>query len=57
MRRGSQAEAERLAVRLRMEIGVGPDARIDVDELAQHVGIEVRDASELVSATPAAAHC
>lgn len=48
LRRGFKAEAERLAARLRAELSVQPDARANVDELARHIGIEVRDAEDLV---------
>lgn len=48
MRRGFKAEAERLATRLRIELGIAPDARLDVQKLAQHLGIVVRSADELV---------
>ncbi len=49
MKRGFKAEAERLATRLRGEMGVSPATRLDVDELAKHLGISVRSAEELVS--------
>lgn len=49
MRRGFKAEAERLAVRLRAEIGVAPDERIAIDRLAEHLGVEVRSADTLVA--------
>lgn len=48
MKRGFKAEAERIAARLRGEMGVSPAARLDVDELAKHLGISVRNADELV---------
>jgi hypothetical protein len=48
MRRGFKAEAERLAVRLRTELGVPPIQRLDVDQLAAHLGVEVRCADDLV---------
>ena len=48
MRRGFKAEAERLAARLRLDLGVQPDTRINVDKLAQHLGVLVRSATELV---------
>src|SRR4051812_19391799 len=51
MRRGFKAEAERLAARLRTEIGVAPSARLDLHDLAQHMGVEVRSADELVDRT------
>jgi hypothetical protein len=49
MRRGFKAEAERLAVRIRAELKVAADRRVDVDELALHVGVEVASADSLVS--------
>ena len=48
MRRGFKAEAERLATRLRMELGLPANARMDVRQLAQHLGVDVRSADELV---------
>jgi uncharacterized protein DUF955 len=48
MRRGFKAEAERLAVRLRTELGIKPDQHLDVDLLATHLGVEVRTADSLV---------
>jgi IrrE N-terminal-like domain len=49
VRRGFKAEAERLAARLRGGIGVRPDARLDVDQLASHLGVAVQSADQLVS--------
>lgn len=48
LRRGFKAEAERLATRLRIELGRPANARIDVCELAQHLGVVVYSADELV---------
>jgi hypothetical protein len=48
VKRGFKAEAERLATRLRGEMGVPPDVRIDVDKLASHLGVMVRSAADLV---------
>jgi hypothetical protein len=48
VRRGFKAEAERLAARLRTELGVQPNTRIDIDQLAAYLGIVVRRADELV---------
>jgi IrrE N-terminal-like domain len=48
VRRGFKAEAERLATRLRGELGTPSEARIDVDQLAAHLGVSVRSADELV---------
>jgi Zn-dependent peptidase ImmA (M78 family) len=49
MRRGFKAEAERIAERIRDEIGKRPTEPLDALELARHVGAEVRDAEELTS--------
>jgi hypothetical protein len=49
MRRGFKAEAERLAARLRSELGVDSRVRLDIDELTRHLGVEVRSAVDLVS--------
>lgn len=51
MRRGFKAEAERKADRLRSELGLGATDRLDSDELARHVGAEVRCADELTERT------
>lgn len=51
MRRGFKAEAERLAVRLRTELGVKPDQHLNIDLLAAHLGVEVRSADSLVERT------
>jgi len=48
MRRGFKAEAERLAIRLRTELGHGSVEALDVERLAGHVGAEVRSAADLV---------
>lgn len=48
MKRGFKAEVERLASRLRGEMGAAPTLRLDVDELARHLGISVRSADEFV---------
>lgn len=48
MRRGFKAEAERLSVRLRSNLNVQPDERLDIDALAAEIGIEVRSADDLV---------
>jgi hypothetical protein len=49
MRRGFKAEAERLAARLRSELRVDSRVRVDVDDLARHLGVGVRSAADLVS--------
>jgi hypothetical protein len=48
VRRGFKAEAERLAARIRSDMGVPPALRLDVDHLAKHLGVTVRSADELV---------
>jgi hypothetical protein len=48
MRRGFKAEAERVASRLRRELGLGTGAVIDLEQLAAHIGVETRNADELV---------
>jgi IrrE N-terminal-like domain len=48
MRRGFKAEAERLAARLRSELGAAPTKRLDLGQLAKHIGVEVRSATELI---------
>jgi hypothetical protein len=48
VRRGFKAEAERLAMQVRGELGKKPTDPIDVAELAAHLGAEVRSADELV---------
>jgi IrrE N-terminal-like domain len=48
VRRGFKAEAERLAARLRGEIGAQPDARLDVDQLSRYLGVTVLSADRLV---------
>lgn len=49
MRRGFKAEAERLAEKVRGEMGKRPSDALDAIELAQHVGAEVRAADTLTS--------
>ena len=51
MRRGFKAEAERLASRLRGEMRIASDVRLDVDQLAGHLGVTIRSADELVPKT------
>jgi len=48
VRRGFKAEAERLSVRLRSNLDVRPDERLDIDALAAEIGVEVRSADDLV---------
>lgn len=49
MRRGFKAEAERLAAKVRGEMGKRPSDPLDAVELARHVGTTVRCADELTS--------
>jgi Zn-dependent peptidase ImmA (M78 family) len=49
MRRGFKAEAERLAEKVRVEMGKRPSDPVDAVELASHVGATVRRADELTS--------
>ena len=49
MRRGFKAEAERLAIQVRAEIGIGPYKPLNIDALVQHVGAQLRAADELTS--------
>ena len=51
MRRGFKAEAERLSMRIRQQIGVSEEAPINVKDLARHLNVEVFSASDLVSDT------
>lgn len=49
MRRGFKADAERIAARVREEMGKRTSDPLDAIELARHVGAEVRCAEELTS--------
>ncbi len=49
MRRGFKTEAERLAARVRKDMGKRPSEHVDAVELAHHAGAEVRCADELTS--------
>lgn len=49
MRRGFKAEAERIASRVRRQMGVSATEALDTRALARHAGAEVRDAQELTS--------
>lgn len=49
MRRGFKAEAERLAVKTRSDMGRSASEHVDAVELARHAGAEVRCADELTS--------
>lgn len=48
MRRGFKAEAERIAAQLRTDLDIAPNTRIDLDDLAVHIGVELRDAADLI---------
>ena len=49
MRRGFKAEAERLAEKVRTEMGKRPSDHLDAIDLATHIGATIRSASELTS--------
>ncbi len=51
MRRGFKAEAERLAVQARIDMGIGPYEPLQIRKLAHHVGAQLRMADELTSIT------
>lgn len=53
-RRGFKAEAERIALELRAEIGLSARARLDPMSLASHLAVPVISLSDLVSTAPAA---
>jgi len=48
LRRGFKAEAERIAARLRAELGLRADQPLDPQSIAAHIGVEVRSAADLV---------
>ncbi|GAA1646550.1 ImmA/IrrE family metallo-endopeptidase [Catellatospora bangladeshensis] len=48
LRRGFKAEAERRAVALRAELGLEPSDRLDINELAKHLGVDIVLADELI---------
>lgn len=48
LRHGFKAEAERVAVRLRAELGLRPDDAADIRRMAEHEGADVVSAEELV---------
>ncbi|MBX6750982.1 MAG: ImmA/IrrE family metallo-endopeptidase [Micromonosporaceae bacterium] len=48
MRRGFKTEAERLADRTRAQLGLKPDAWLEIRDLARHLKIEVHAADEFV---------
>ena len=47
--RGFKATAERESIRLRRELGLGPAATLDVQELASHLRIKVVSADQLIA--------
>jgi Zn-dependent peptidase ImmA (M78 family) len=49
VRRGFKAEAERLATRVRNEMGLAETDPLDAEALAKHVGASVRSADELTT--------
>ncbi len=49
MRRGFKTSAERIAERIRNEMGLQPAERLDAIKLARHVGAGARSADELTS--------
>ncbi len=49
MHRGFKAEAERIAEKVREEMGLRPSDALDAVELARHVGADVRCADELTT--------
>jgi Zn-dependent peptidase ImmA (M78 family) len=51
MRRGFKAEAERLAIQVRNEMGLGQYKPVDISALAHCVGAQLRSAEELTSLT------
>lgn len=48
MRRGFKAEAERISLQTRADMGVKDNERINATDLANHLRIEVRSAGELI---------
>jgi len=48
VRRGFKAEAERLASTIRSEMGLGPAEPVQAIAIAEHLGIDVRPADELI---------
>jgi Zn-dependent peptidase ImmA (M78 family) len=48
LRRGFKAEAEREAERVRKELGLAPNDRLDPRDLARHLAVSVVDAADLV---------
>lgn len=51
MRRGFKAEAERLAVQVRTDMGLGPYKPMNIKALVRHVGAQLRTADELTNLT------
>jgi hypothetical protein len=52
LRRGFKAEADRLAVLMRKELGVAPTSALDPRKLAAHLEIPVSDFSAAIAANP-----
>jgi hypothetical protein len=48
LRRAFKARAERTAVELRAELGLAPFDRLDITELAKHLGVTVVSAGDLI---------
>jgi hypothetical protein len=48
VRRGFKSEAERLADRTRLQLGLPPHAHLSIRELAKHLNIDIYAADELV---------
>jgi Zn-dependent peptidase ImmA (M78 family) len=48
VRRGFKAEAERLAERIRTQLGLHPHDRVEIRQLAKHLNVEVIPADRLV---------
>jgi len=49
VRRGFKAEAERTALSLRSDVGIGPDEPLDLRKLGEHLNVMIRPADELVA--------
>jgi Zn-dependent peptidase ImmA (M78 family) len=49
LRRGFKAEAERVAESVRQELGLSADQQVQPRQIAEHLGIEVFDADQLVA--------
>jgi len=49
VRRGFKAQAERLALNIRTDMGLGPAEPVRAVTIAEHLGIEVRPADQLIA--------